>query len=291
MKKGIIFKIGWLLTAALALLFAGCKNGSSSPPPSYYTISFNSEGGSSVPTETVKANAQATLPDNPTKDGSIFLYWCSDSDCFHSYSFAQAVKKDMTLYAKWGSTVLYWSISYDLGGGSWPAGISPANYVLKTPGSLVTPASPEKAGSETVGYTLEGWYTNSELSTKAVFPLAISSNTTLYAKWTQYTPTKFEGSWKEVKQDIYSTQTVVFSFKDRNYTYERTIVVNPGIGGGMAPLPEEPASSGTFTFDATSLTFPSTGYVGSGTITTAYTLSGNTLKIDTGYETFTLTKE
>lgn len=42
------------------------------------------------------------------------------------------------------------------------------------------------------GYEFSGWFLDSEFTTMAMFPLEISNNITLYAKWTKYHLVKFE---------------------------------------------------------------------------------------------------
>ena len=83
-------------------------------------------------------------------------------------------------------TVTYdsgYTINYNTNGGSTIA----STTGTKLPNPLPTPTK--------TGYTFAGWYTNSNLTTVAVAGATISSNTTLYAKWTanKYT-VKFNGN-------------------------------------------------------------------------------------------------
>lgn len=68
---------------------------------SHYTVTFNTNGGSTVSSQSVNINAKATKPVNPTKDGSTFAGWFTDKALTQAYNFDSAVKGSLTLYAKW----------------------------------------------------------------------------------------------------------------------------------------------------------------------------------------------
>ena len=40
-------------------------------------------------------------PDNPTRDGYVFVGWCTDKELTDFHSFSEPLKKSITLYAKW----------------------------------------------------------------------------------------------------------------------------------------------------------------------------------------------
>lgn len=65
------------------------------------TISFDSNGGSSVSSKIVSKDTALSAPAAPTKDGYIFKGWYTDKDLKNAYSFSAKVTKDMTLYAAW----------------------------------------------------------------------------------------------------------------------------------------------------------------------------------------------
>lgn len=67
-----------------------------------HTVTFNSNGGSDVP-EQIRANAPATKPSEPTKDGYDFGGWYTDEAFTTEYKFTESEKvtQDMPLYAKW----------------------------------------------------------------------------------------------------------------------------------------------------------------------------------------------
>ena len=73
-----------------------------------YTVTFDANGGSDVPSQTVIYNNKATSPDRPEKGGWYFGGWFTDEACTQEYDFNTPVTGDLTLYAGW-----YVVISYD----------------------------------------------------------------------------------------------------------------------------------------------------------------------------------
>lgn len=63
-----------------------------------HTVTFNSNGGSAVSSQTVESGSKATEPTKPTKDGYTFLGWYEGTT---KYSFSTKVTYDLTLTAKW----------------------------------------------------------------------------------------------------------------------------------------------------------------------------------------------
>ena len=69
--------------------------------PKANTVTFNSNGGSSVAKQTVMSGKTVTSPTAPTKDGYDFEGWYTDSGLTQAYDFSKPVNGDLTLYAKW----------------------------------------------------------------------------------------------------------------------------------------------------------------------------------------------
>lgn len=71
-----------------------------------YTVTFNSNGGSEVSSQTVIVGNKVTKPTDPTKDGFIFIGWSSTEDGSDLWDFDNdLVSDDMTLYAVWEEVV------------------------------------------------------------------------------------------------------------------------------------------------------------------------------------------
>ncbi len=67
-------------------------------PVTYYTVTFDSAGGSAVTAQTIEAGQKATKPADPTKSGYDFKGWTLNGS---AYDFNTAVNGDITLVATW----------------------------------------------------------------------------------------------------------------------------------------------------------------------------------------------
>ena len=66
-----------------------------------YTVTFESDGGSVVPTQNVNYNDKIVKPTDPTKIGYTFKGWYADALCTTEYDFDSFVTGNISLYAKW----------------------------------------------------------------------------------------------------------------------------------------------------------------------------------------------
>lgn len=64
-----------------------------------YTVTFDSNGGSEVEQQTVRAGETVVRPANPTKDGFTFRGWYTADGML--YDFTAPVTEDFTLFARW----------------------------------------------------------------------------------------------------------------------------------------------------------------------------------------------
>ena len=135
------------------------------------TITFNTNGGSAVKSQTVKPGGKVTKPASPTKTGHMFKGWYSDKGCKTAFNFNTQVKSNITLYAKWEANKV--KVTFDANGGSTVAA-QQVGYGSKAK----TPPAPTRRG-----YDFEGWYSDKGLTKAYDFKTAVKSNITLYAKW------------------------------------------------------------------------------------------------------------
>ena len=70
-----------------------------------YTITFISNGGSSVQSITQDFASAVVAPTNPTRSGYSFLGWFIDEALTNAYTFTTMPSQNQTLYAKW--TILF----------------------------------------------------------------------------------------------------------------------------------------------------------------------------------------
>ena len=130
-----------------------------------YTISFNSNGGSTVPSITQDFATAVTAPADPTREGYTFTGWNQDVP-------TTIPAENVTLTAQW--TINQYTITFNTGGGSAVAAIT-QDYNT----AVTAPAAPTKTG-----YTFAGW-------TPAVPTTIPAENVTVTAQWqiNQYTIT------------------------------------------------------------------------------------------------------
>ena len=145
-----------------------------------YTVTFVSNGGTSVARQTVSYGARASRPSDPTLEGSQFAGWYTDAACTEAYDFGSAVKSNLTLYAKWEKKATY-TVTFDSNGGTAVKAQS-----VSSGAKASKPADPTKAG-----HAFKGWYTDKSLTEAYDFGSAVKSDLALYAKWeaNEYTVT------------------------------------------------------------------------------------------------------
>ena len=68
-----------------------------------YTVTFVSNGGTSVAKQTVAYGSKTSKPSDPAKSGYVFKGWYTDKSLTKAYNFSSAVKSNLTLYAKWAT--------------------------------------------------------------------------------------------------------------------------------------------------------------------------------------------
>lgn len=66
-----------------------------------YIVSFNTNGGSFIPSYSVTDNDIIKNPEDPVKDGYLFEGWYSDPGLTEPFKFGGTTNKDITLHAKW----------------------------------------------------------------------------------------------------------------------------------------------------------------------------------------------
>ena len=136
-----------------------------------HSVSFNSNGGSAVNSQSVLYNSAATAPSAPTRTGYTFAGWYNDAGLTTTFAFSTAITADTTLYAKWA--INSYTVSFNSNGGS---AVDSQGVVYNS--TATVPATPTRTG-----YTFAGWYNDAVLTTAFAFSTAITADTTLYAKW------------------------------------------------------------------------------------------------------------
>ena len=84
----------------------------------YYTVTFDSNGGSAVTAQSIEAGQKATKPADPTKDGYDFKGWTLSGS---AYDFNTAVNGNITLVATWEQQQIVpttYTVSFAANGGT-----------------------------------------------------------------------------------------------------------------------------------------------------------------------------
>lgn len=70
-----------------------------------YAITFNTNGGSVVASQTVIEGNKVIEPEDPTREGYNFVGWYLDSELLEAYDFNSEVTSNLALYAKWNEKI------------------------------------------------------------------------------------------------------------------------------------------------------------------------------------------
>ena len=131
-----------------------------------YTITFNSDGGTSVQSQTVNSGSTVSKPSNPIKSGYTFVEWRLNGA---AYNFSAPVNSNLNLVAFYrANTTTTYTVTFNSDGGtSVPSqNVNSGNLVSK-------PANPSKTGYTFVEWRLNGAAYN--------FSAPVNSNLTLVA--------------------------------------------------------------------------------------------------------------
>ncbi|MBN2544618.1 MAG: InlB B-repeat-containing protein [Spirochaetes bacterium] len=175
-----------LLIAIIFGLSVSCQlpesDGSSSETKTFKVV-FDSQGGSTVPSQSFKDSGYASEPADPLRTGYAFGGWFKESNCTTLWDFINdLVTFNITLYAKW--TGNSYTVTFDKAGGT--GGANSVNAVFGS--AMPSAAAPVKTGNAFDGYYdgVNGTgikYYNSDMTSANNWDK--TANTTLYAKWAE----------------------------------------------------------------------------------------------------------
>ncbi len=172
--------------------------------PATYTITFDSCGGSAVPSRNVAFNSNYGELRIPTRAGYTFLGWFTaakgGTQITSSSTLTKAAKQ--TLYAQWkGGSI---TVHFDNNGGH--GDVPNKGYTVESKyNSLPAGTTGPK------GYVFDGWYTARTGGTKITKDSIVSAEyTTLYA---QYKPNTYTLSFNSVGGSAVSSRNVKYDSK------------------------------------------------------------------------------
>ena len=174
MKNQIkLFLFGLFGILVLATSIISCNHSTNTTDPIYYTVSFDSDGGTEVSSQSVESGKTAVEPEAPTKAGYTFTAWYNGDSVF---DFSTPIESDITLKAIWSKnsfTIAYKSENY----GTIPDSIK--NGISLEENSILTEEQIPSLSDENAIF--KGWYDG---DTKVVAgEYKVTKNVTLTALW------------------------------------------------------------------------------------------------------------
>ena len=177
-------KVKCILIFALVLLalvcFAACEK-------TYCEVIFDTDGGSAIALQSVEKGSAATKPaESPTKTGFVFDGWYKDAELTVPFDWESPVYENTTVYAKFSPAALKRTVTFEGNGGS------PTVSQTVNDGGKATAAEPTEVTCDKSGdWRFEGWYTEEELLNVFDFDATLTSDTELWAGWSQWFTLKF----------------------------------------------------------------------------------------------------
>ena len=142
----------------------------------YYTVTFNSQGGSAVENRKTDDSGKVSRPNNPFREGFIFVDWYSDTAFMNVFDFNKVITRNITLYAKWikeDEGIQYYTVTFDSQGGS-----SVSSATTNADGKVTKPLDPTRKN-----FIFKGWFTEQSCQNEFDFNSVVTQNMILYAKW------------------------------------------------------------------------------------------------------------
>ena len=223
-KEGYTF-VGWYKDSALTqawnfdtdtvttnlTLYAKWKENSQTETK--VTVTFNTNGGSSITAVEVTSGSKISQPENPTKEKQVFTGWFKDEACTEVWNFdTDTVTSATTIYAGWRNYQATLVYNNNTENEILTSVEEDGNYYVSKP------EDPTKPYSQFIG-----WYTDAELTTEFDFiNTALTSDITIYAKWDQKFDTvntifDFEACALEMGLANKQKTTVEYTYKNKFY--------------------------------------------------------------------------
>ena len=139
----------YTLATSTTLYAQWSANTNAVPSSTTVTVTFNSEGGSAVSSDTGSIGTTITLPAAPTYMGYSFEGWFTSPNGGSALPSPYSLAASTTLYAQWSAVIQVDQATYSANGGTGSAKASGND------GATITLAS--GTGFTRPGYTFEGW--------------------------------------------------------------------------------------------------------------------------------------
>ena len=140
----------------------------------YFTVTFDTDDGTEIEDQSIKAGKTVTRPADPEKEDYTFDGWYNSSEFTKKWDFDKnVISADTTIYAKWKSNFV--SVKFDTNGGGMIESQS-----IERGSTAKRPADPVKDNCEFLG-----WFADSGATEIFNFDAKVTEDTTVYAGWNQ----------------------------------------------------------------------------------------------------------
>ena len=181
------------------------------------SVTFNSEGGSSIGSKSIAYNTAVGTLTSPTRSHYTFAGWYTAASGGTKIATTTKVTTNVTYYAHW--TPVNYSVTFNSEGGS---AIAKKTVAYNTAvGSLPTPTKAH--------CTFAGWYTAASGGTKITTATKITGNVTYYAHWTPV------------------NQTVTFNSEGGSTVKQKIVPYNTAVGALTTPTKAHCTFAGWYT--------------------------------------------
>jgi uncharacterized repeat protein (TIGR02543 family) len=220
------------------------------PPPTQYTITFESHSGSAVTALTANEGTAVSKPTDPTLTGYTFAGWHSAATGGTAYTWPYNMGASVTMHAQW--TAITYTMAYNANNGSGTMEASTHTYGM--------PKNLSANAFTRTGYTFGGWNTAANGSGTPYAAGANVSNLSstqgaalqLYAQWTTITYTityNLNGGTNGANPASYTVESLVITLAAptcTGYTFDGWYVDNGFTGSAVTAILEGSAGDKTF---------------------------------------------
>ena len=134
---------------------------------------FTADGTTFAPTQTIDRGGKFTEPAAPSKENHTFAGWYNGDEPFDFDADTTNAHNVLNLVAKWD--INQYTVKFVSDHGSFADQTIEHGKPIDTGELTIPPVE---------GFTFDGWYTDDAYKTEFDFSTPITSNTTVYAKWT-----------------------------------------------------------------------------------------------------------
>ncbi len=194
-RKLLVAVLALVLVMVSSVMLTACSTAT-------YTVSFDSDGGSAVESQTVEEGGTATKPTDPTKSGYTFSGWVDASGS--AFSFSTTITADTELKATWTAEVVTPDPDPVI---SYKVTVDGTEQTVESGKTATEPTQPTKDG-----YVFAGWVDANGYEFS--FDTAITADTVVTSSWLTivgdgvYTGEfSFESAW--VTGSYYGVEVVV----------------------------------------------------------------------------------